>query len=120
MKANVIPICSCNSFYGKLEIGELSVNNNTDLFIPYYCNSCKVIESRKYSAISPICHSCNNKLKRYGFIERNTGDEIYSYSDNFMERFVLYAYIEPNMIYSLSNEKHFCPNCKNRNLTFLT
>ena len=120
MKAIVIPICSCNSIYGKLEIGDLSVNNNPALFIPYYCNSCIVIESIKYSAIRPICNTCNNKMKRYGFIERTTGDEIYSLTDDFMDNFILYCYIEPNMIYSLSNEKHFCPKCKKMNLTFLT
>jgi hypothetical protein len=101
MKAQVIPLCNCNSFYGKLEIGELSINNNSALFIPYYCNS------------------CDNKMKRYGFIERTTGNEIYGYND-FMDNFILYCYIEPNMIYSLSNEKHFCPKCKKVNLTFLT
>ena len=119
MKAQVIPLCNCNSFYEKIEIGELSINNNSALFIPYYCNSCNIIESRKYTNKSPVCNTCDNKMKRYGFIERTTGNEIYGYND-FMDNFILYCYIEPNMIYSLSNEKHFCPKCKKVNLTFLT
>jgi len=120
MKAQIIPLCTCISIFKKIEIGELTVNNNVALFIPYYCNTCNVIESIKYTYKNPTCNTCDNKMNRYGLIERTTGDEIYNYGDDFMERFVLYCYTEPNMIYSLSNENHFCPKCKKMELTFLT